>query len=31
MTHGQDFATLSKKMNDGLVEIAKMKRNFENQ
>ena len=26
MTKGQDFATLSKKMNDGLVEIAKMKR-----
>ena len=28
MTAGQDFATLSKKMNDGLVEIAKMKRKF---
>lgn len=27
MTQGQDFATLSKKMNDGLVEIAKIKRN----
>ncbi|MCP4390708.1 MAG: 3-hydroxybutyryl-CoA dehydrogenase, partial [Gammaproteobacteria bacterium] len=26
MTAGQDFASLSKKMNDGLVEIAKMKR-----
>jgi len=26
MTDGQDFATLSKKMNQGLVEIAKMKR-----
>lgn len=26
MTEGQDFATLSRKMNDGLVEIAKMKR-----
>ena len=26
MTAGQDFAALSKKMNDGLVEIAKMKR-----
>jgi carnitine 3-dehydrogenase len=26
MTDGQDFATLSRKMNDGLVEIAKMKR-----
>jgi carnitine 3-dehydrogenase len=26
MTKGQDFATLSRKMNDGLVEIAKMKR-----
>lgn len=25
MTDGQDFATLSKKMNQGLVEIAKMK------
>jgi carnitine 3-dehydrogenase len=31
MTDGQDFATLSQKMNDGLVEIAKMKRKFENQ
>ena len=29
MTAGQDFATLSQKMNDGLVEIAKMKRKFE--
>ena len=29
MTAGQDFATLSEKMNDGLVEIAKMKRKFE--
>jgi carnitine 3-dehydrogenase len=27
MTDGEDFASLSKKMNDGLVEIAKMKRN----
>ena len=27
MTEGQDFANLSRKMNDGLVEIAKMKRN----
>ena len=26
MTQGKDFATLSRKMNDGLVEIAKMKR-----
>ncbi|MDH3388292.1 MAG: 3-hydroxyacyl-CoA dehydrogenase family protein, partial [Gammaproteobacteria bacterium] len=26
MTRGQDFATLSRKMNDGLVEIAKLKR-----
>jgi carnitine 3-dehydrogenase len=26
MTQGQDFATLSKKMNQGLVEIAKLKR-----
>jgi carnitine 3-dehydrogenase len=26
MTDGQDFASLSKKMNDGLVDIAKMKR-----
>jgi hypothetical protein len=26
MTAGQDFAALSRKMNDGLVEIAKMKR-----
>jgi len=26
MTKGKDFATLSRKMNDGLVEIAKMKR-----
>jgi carnitine 3-dehydrogenase len=26
MTNGKDFATLSRKMNDGLVEIAKMKR-----
>ncbi len=26
MTGGRDFASLSKKMNDGLVEIAKMKR-----
>jgi carnitine 3-dehydrogenase len=31
MTDGQDFATLSQKMNDGLVEIAKMKRKFETQ
>ena len=30
MTAGQDFASLSKKMNDGLVEIAKMKRNDKN-
>jgi carnitine 3-dehydrogenase len=29
MTHGQDFATLSQKMNQGLVEIAKMKRSQE--
>ena len=27
MTDGQDFVTLSKKMNDGLVESAKMKTN----
>ena len=26
MTQGQDFAALSRKMNDGLVEIAKLKR-----
>lgn len=26
MTEGQNFATLSRKMNDGLVEIAKIKR-----
>ncbi|MFV2032222.1 MAG: 3-hydroxyacyl-CoA dehydrogenase NAD-binding domain-containing protein [Gammaproteobacteria bacterium] len=26
MTKGQDFATLSQKMNDGLVEIAKIKK-----
>ena len=26
MTKGKDFASLSKKMNDGLVEIAKIKR-----
>ncbi|MFT5658653.1 MAG: carnitine 3-dehydrogenase [Gammaproteobacteria bacterium] len=26
MTEGQDFAMLSRKMNDGLVDIAKMKR-----
>lgn len=31
MTAGQDFATLSKKMNDGLVEIAKMKRKRQQQ
>ncbi len=31
MTAGQDFASLSKKMNDGLVEIAKMKRTAKNQ
>ncbi|UCH39661.1 MAG: 3-hydroxybutyryl-CoA dehydrogenase [Gammaproteobacteria bacterium] len=31
MTRGQDFATLSKKMNDGLVEIAKMKRRQQQQ
>ena len=31
MTAGQDFASLSKKMNDGLVEIAKMKRNAKDQ
>ena len=30
MTAGQDFATLSKKMNAGLVEIAKMKRKAQN-
>ena len=29
MTEGQDFATLSQKMNDGLVEIAKMKRRLD--
>jgi len=29
MTGGQDFTTLSQKMNDGLVEIAKIKRKFE--
>jgi len=28
MTKGKDFASLSKKMNDGLVEIAKLKRNL---
>jgi len=27
MTEGQDFASLSRKMNDGLVKIAKMKQN----
>jgi len=27
MTEGQDFASLSRKMNDGLVKIAKMKHN----
>ncbi len=27
MTNGEDFASLSKKMNAGLVEIARMKRN----
>ncbi len=27
MTAGQDFASLSRKMNDGLVKIAKMKQN----
>jgi hypothetical protein len=26
MTGDQDFATLSRKMNDGLVEIARLKR-----
>jgi carnitine 3-dehydrogenase len=26
MCEGEDFASLSRKMNDGLVEIAKMKR-----
>jgi carnitine 3-dehydrogenase len=31
MTAGQDFASLSKKMNDGLVEIAKLKRNLQDQ
>jgi len=31
MTAGQDFASLSKKMNDGLVEIAKMKRKAKDQ
>lgn len=31
MTGGQDFACLSKKMNDGLVEIAKMKRKLKKQ
>ena len=30
MTDGQDFASLSQKMNDGLVEIAKMKRKLDN-
>lgn len=29
MTRGEDFTTLSKKMNDGLVRIAKMKREQE--
>lgn len=29
MTRGEDFTTLSKKMNDGLVKIAKMKREQE--
>jgi hypothetical protein len=27
MAEGQDFASLSRKMNDGLVKIAKMKQN----
>jgi hypothetical protein len=31
MTAGQDFASLSRKMNDGLVEIAKMKRRAKDQ
>ena len=31
MTEGQDFAALSKKMNDGLVDIAKMKRKSSDQ
>ncbi len=30
MTAGRDFASLSKKMNDGLVKIAKMKRTRQN-
>lgn len=30
MTDGQDFATLSRKMNDGLVEIARIKRKQSN-
>ena len=30
MTDGQDFETLSKKMNQGLVEIAKLKKNQSN-
>ena len=31
MTKGKDFASLSKKMNDGLVEIAKIKRANKNE
>ena len=31
MTEGQDFATLSRKMNDGLVEIARLKRRRQNE
>ncbi|TDJ22598.1 MAG: 3-hydroxybutyryl-CoA dehydrogenase [Gammaproteobacteria bacterium] len=31
MTEGQDFASLSRKMNDGLVKIAKMKQNQDGQ
>ncbi len=31
MTEGQDFASLSRKMNDGLVKIVKMKQNQDGQ
>ena len=31
MTEGEDFATLSRKMNDGLVEIARLKRRRQNE
>ena len=30
MTQGQNFTTLSQKMNSGLVEIAKLKQNKQN-